>query len=382
MGGVLQISTVLADFNHWRREHHRQFALAIRIIVASVLTFALCHLLDRQQSQWAVITAIIVTQGSVGASLKASADRLIGTIGGAMWAVFILIFVPHGDLTALGVALVAALAPLALISAIRPAWRIAPITAVILLLTPSLESSGPVLAALQRLIEVGIGSIVAMAVSLVIFPARAQTELTDLAGEGLKLLAKLLERLQEGINRAGDHVAVTRLHHRIRKTIAEAEEIAEEALRERRALLIPAPDPLPICRTLRRLRNDITMIGRAFSGPLPEPDGTPLAQTATGAVNAIAAYLRETGDAIARHQPPPDAGPTREAMAAYARAMAHIRETGASSHWPDDVAWRTYGLAFNLEQLHHNLEDLANRTREFAEARASGPGLKCTRRKR
>ncbi|MFA7440406.1 MAG: FUSC family protein [Sphingomonadaceae bacterium] len=363
---------MFAQFNHWRQEHHRQFGLAARIVVASLLTFILCHLLDRQQSQWAVITAIIVTQSSVGASLKASADRLIGTIGGAVWAVFITIFLPRGDLVALGMGLVAALAPLALISAINPAWRIAPITAVILVLTPSLESSGPVLAALQRLIEVGIGSVVAMAVSLVLFPARAQTELTDLAGDALKLLAKLLVRLQEGINQAGDHVAVTRLHHRIRKTIAEAEEVAEEALRERRALLVPAPDPLPICRTLRRLRNDITMIGRAFAGPLPDPPGTPLAQRAADAVTAIANYLRETGDAIARHQPPPDMGPTVEARAAYSKAMTCIRETGASRDWPDDVAWRTYGLAFNLEQLHHNLEDLANRTQEFVPNHRSG----------
>jgi len=35
----------------------------------------------------AVLTADIVRQASVGASLKATLDRFIGTLGGAVWSV-------------------------------------------------------------------------------------------------------------------------------------------------------------------------------------------------------------------------------------------------------------------------------------------------------
>ena len=50
--------------------------------VASVATFVLAHVLGLQQGFWAFITALIVTQSSVGGSLKAAADRFAGSVSG------------------------------------------------------------------------------------------------------------------------------------------------------------------------------------------------------------------------------------------------------------------------------------------------------------
>ena len=44
---------------------------------------------------WAVLTAIIVRQMSVGRSLKATRDYFIGTIGGAIYGGAIAILIPH-----------------------------------------------------------------------------------------------------------------------------------------------------------------------------------------------------------------------------------------------------------------------------------------------
>ena len=53
--------------------------------IAALVALALAQLLHMPLPLWAVITAMIVTQMSVGRSLKASFDYLIGTLGGAIY---------------------------------------------------------------------------------------------------------------------------------------------------------------------------------------------------------------------------------------------------------------------------------------------------------
>ena len=57
--------------------------LAVRVAVAGLAAFVLAEALGLTQSYWAVITAVIVIQQSVGGSLKAALDRLAGTLAGA-----------------------------------------------------------------------------------------------------------------------------------------------------------------------------------------------------------------------------------------------------------------------------------------------------------
>ena len=55
---------------------------AVRVAVAGAASFALAEALGLAQGYWAVFTSVIVTQASVGGSLKATVDRLTGTLGG------------------------------------------------------------------------------------------------------------------------------------------------------------------------------------------------------------------------------------------------------------------------------------------------------------
>lgn len=353
----------------WIKHNAVSLGLAIRIVVASVLTFALCHAFALKQSQWAILTAIIVMQSSVGASLKATLDRFSGSIGGAFWGVCVLVAIPRDTAPGTGLALAITLVPLAIVAAFKPAYRVAPITGVILLLTPLLPGRAPWLAGLDRILEVGIGSIVALAVALVIFPVRANETLARAAGDALRLLADLIDQLSEAMAGRGDPRAMTMLHHEIRRAISRAEDIAEEAVRERASYLVHAPDPQPVCRTLRRLRHDLTMIGRTVETPLSAPPLAPLAQTAKHAATAIAAYLRSSAEALANREAAPPMTEVEQALAAHAAAVAQARRAGATRDLSDELAARIFGLAFGFVQLNENLEDLAARTDEFAGAK-------------
>src|SRR4051812_29799579 len=155
-------STVSAIFSRRRAEIRH----GLRIAIAGVLSFALAHALGLPQGYWAVFTAVLVVQGSVGGSWKASVDRLIGTLLGAVYGAVIATAVPHDDVLLLGAALAISLTPLALLAALYPSYRVAPLTAVILLLGSAGTTEGPFIAALLRTVEVSLGGFVGMAVSL------------------------------------------------------------------------------------------------------------------------------------------------------------------------------------------------------------------------
>ena len=92
---------------HWRNfralVHHRrvQLALSIRVTIAALVALALAQFLQLPLPLWAVLTAVIVTQMSVGRSLKATFDYLAGTLGGAIYGGAIGVVIPHSSEIAL-----------------------------------------------------------------------------------------------------------------------------------------------------------------------------------------------------------------------------------------------------------------------------------------
>jgi uncharacterized membrane protein YccC len=350
----------------WALRHRAQLRLSLRITVACLLTFALGHLLHLAQSYWAVLTAIIVTQASVGGSLKATIDRFIGSLGGAVWGVAVSLVIPHGTTLMLGVAMTAGLAPLAVVAAFYPQYRIAPVTAIILLLTPNNQLAGPLAAAVSRMLEVGLGSVVAVAVALTILPERAHGVLSGAAGRALALMGDLISVLMAGLVQPRDPRAIEALHDRIRAAIRQVEAAADETVRERRIYLTDAPDPDPLCRTLRRLQHDLVMIGRASITPLSEPVSDRLLPSAATLAEAITGFFRETGAAVAAQAPPPSMDGVEKALADYAAAGAQLRSSGLTRDLPDEALGRIFSLAFALEQLHQNLKDLVDRAGERA----------------
>src|SRR5712691_1901374 len=118
----------------WLAQYRPKAGLTLRMSAAGLITFAVAHLLGLTQIYWAVLTAVVVMQASVGGSLKAMIDRFAGTIGGAGWGVAVTLAIPHGDAISTELALAVALVPLAALVAMRPSYRIAPVTAVIVLL--------------------------------------------------------------------------------------------------------------------------------------------------------------------------------------------------------------------------------------------------------
>lgn len=339
-----------------------QLRLGFRITAAALLSYAACRALGFSHSYPAVITSIVVMQASVGASLKAMLDRLSGSLGGAAWGVAVLAWVHPSDDLALGAVLACALAPLAFLAAFRPAYRAAPVTAAILLLTPS-GTIGPLAPAIERVLEIGIGSVVAFAVTLWILPVRAHTVLGGAAGRAAASMGDLAAALAEALAGKADAEAIQRAHDAIRSALDAVEDAAAEAIRERATHLTTAPDPKPVARTLRRLRSDLVSIGRIVAQPT---ESLAAPELAGEALRAAAAFLHASGKAIAREQAAPAIQPVEAALEAYSAAVTAMRRAGRTRELPDEAIGRIFGLGFSFEQLHRNLIDLADRAAELA----------------
>jgi uncharacterized membrane protein YccC len=356
------------DLCGWAGANAAALRLCFRMTVAGLLAYVLAEFFALPQGYWAVFSAIIVMQASVGGSVKATIDRVIGTIGGAVAGGAVGYLVPHHSVFSLGVALVIALAPLTLVAALWPNYRIAPLTAVIVLLTPGAQQLGPVDSAIFRIVEITLGSFVGLGVSLLLWPARAHGLVISTAARALSLLADLLGDWLAVLAGGRDRTRITQLQDGIRAAMARLEIVAGEAHQERRTYLTHEFDPDPLVRTVFRLRNDVVMIGRAATEPLPEPVVARLLEPFEQISQAALHFLRACADALRERKNPPALDAAEEALSKFTATIEELRREGTTRALPVENIGRLYALEFTLEQLRRNLEDFRNRVMDCARA--------------
>jgi uncharacterized membrane protein YccC len=355
---MTRIESVLRSLSRLGGAYRVQLALCVRVTVAAVSNLLLAQALQFPLYLWAVLTAVILSQVSFGRSLKATIDYLVGTLGGVAYAGVIGLLTHPRDELSLAAALAIAVAPVALLAAFRPAFTVAPFTAVLVILAPTITHISPIESAYYRLLEVLLGGATALVVSLLVFPARALDLTIETAARMLDVLAGAVGELFEGFNRRVEVTAIDRVQNRIGETFGELEKISAEAKHERITHITLRVDPGPLLRTLLRLRHDFVMIGRAAIEPLHEPCHTHLGPEIQAVANEVADYLRKCSAALlARRQPPP-LGSVEHALDAYATAFDGLRNEGLLRGLPSETIERIFALSFVLEQLRRNIRDL------------------------
>ena len=103
----------------WARKHRVQLALTLRMTVAAVAGLGIAQALSLPLPLWTVLTALIVTQMSIGRSLKTSVDYFVGTVGGTIYGAALALLIPHNTEMTLLLVLVLAVAPVALVAALK-----------------------------------------------------------------------------------------------------------------------------------------------------------------------------------------------------------------------------------------------------------------------
>jgi uncharacterized membrane protein YccC len=360
------ITTELRSLHTRLLEHKTQLSLSIRATVAAVLSLVLSNLLHLPLPLWTVLTAVILTQVSFGRSVKATLDYLAGTVAGAVYAGAVAAFVPHANEIALIGVLVIVVAPLALVGAIKPSFSVSTFTGVLVILVPAITHVTPIESAFYRVVEVAIGGVIALAVSVVILPTHAHSLAIEAAARTINLTARCLPELFAGFVQAKDATALERIHENIGGAITQLNAITEEAEHERIGLFHAEPDLGPLMRTLLRLRYDLIVIARAASVPLPqklqERLGPPLTHVAATAAN----YLRRSGEALGAGHAPSSIGDFEAALDSCAEDLATIRREGTMGGLDVDAMEVVFTLELALEQMRRNFHDLERAVRAAA----------------
>jgi uncharacterized membrane protein YccC len=340
------------------QEHQSKLKLSVRVTVSAILTLLLGQWLNLPLVLWAVMTAIIVTQTSVGRSLKATIDYFIGTLGGAVYAGTVAALIRHGSEPALLGVLAIAMAPMVVLASINSSFNVAPITAAIVVLAPAITNSTPVESAVFRVAEVGLGAVTGLLVSVTVLPARAHELAIEATAQMLDVMAQALQEIFAGFTSALDAAAILPIQERIGRFISRLDVIHAEVKRERMSQLADEPDPGPLLRTMLRLRHDLVIVGRAAVNPLP-PDLQPrLAPPLEHLVAAVSEYLRGCAVALMARAAAPPLDAADAAFEGYAAEIAAVRREGLMRVLSSDALEHLFTLGFALEEVRQHLRDL------------------------
>lgn len=344
-----------------------QWRFCLRMTTSGLAAFAIARALQIPlQGLWVIITAIVVTQMSAGGSLRATLEYIVGTVGGAVYAAVIGALVPHATALSEAGILALAIAPLALLAAFNPNFRVAPFSAVLVLLVAGQFGEGPVESAITRSSEVALGGVIAVAVSLLVFPERAHHTRLKAAARLLRQLARDLPRLLAGYTQGLDSAENSRIQNDIGAAVSGFQQITAEAEHELLISFAAQPDPGPLSRTMLRLRHDLVIIGRAGAKPLPDALRGRLDAPLTRVGAAASRFLDGSAAALdaLRAAPPLDA--FEEALAAYIAAVEAARVERLTAPLTSNEIEPVFALGFALEQLRRNFIDLRRCVQDYA----------------
>lgn len=272
---------------------------AVRMVLAALLAYLGTMLVGLNHGYWAVITCLIIVQGSLGATIGAGISRLAGTAAGVVLGGLGVLLLRLPLHLPEWVVLLIVITPAALLVASRPVFRFAPFTAALVLL---LAGSGDFTFALDRVAEIALGCGIGILVSLFVLPERATAVLVDHAAAILEQLGEFAVVLLAGT----DPPARQGIEWKMRNAFAQIQNDLKEVDHERSVLLLRS-DPFPerLVRHLQRLRTDVNMLGRAIA-PVEHDDHAELGTAIRSHFETLAAALR--GRVVAAAHDPLDQG--------------------------------------------------------------------------
>ncbi len=265
-----------------RGRHGVQLALAV---LAAYAISASCGL---PESLWAVMSALIVVRPNTGTTLSAGWTRLAGTVLGTLAGIAGVWLRHHG--ASLPVVTLAIVACLAFASALVPVFASAPIAALIVLSSTAIPGHSVLQVAGLRGIEVGIGVLTGVLVSLVLRGAGA-TARFDAA------CSALLRRLALALGPGADAAAVeTESRTKLRELAVLAAGADTEArwLRRQRG----ADRHRKLAGLMARVFQDVAVLGRLLP---PEPEGAERVATLAALEQAARAWVHSAPFEVNAH---------------------------------------------------------------------------------
>ncbi len=180
----------------WERK--RLLIHAAKTALAAALCWWLALRFGLHDGYWSAISSIIVLQSNFGATITASRDRILGTLIGAIVGFAFSFFwtLPWNFILAVFAAIV-----ICGLLGFRSSSRLAGVTIAIVMLV---QSGSHKALAFDRVLQVMLGILVALAVATLVFPDRARLALRDGLTQEFLLLGSFFEAILRGFRGAPD----------------------------------------------------------------------------------------------------------------------------------------------------------------------------------
>lgn len=338
--------------------------LGVRACVAALVAHGLATLIELPHGYWAVLTAVLVVQSTVGASLSIAVERTLGTlVGGVVGVAGALLAGPSQNMTFLmltiGILLTSTLA------ARSAAFKLAPVTVVIVLLADPSHAM-PMVSALFRLMEIGLGGIVGVLSALLIMPARALFFLFPNCAEAVRHCSTLLVMGRDGLlGRSFEPARVDGLSARIRTALRAADTRAREARAERR--WSAHADPAPVVRSCRRLWHSVIILLRSAGHPLPAPMAEKIGPDLDEAICALCAYIEMLARRLEGQEADEQVAITAGLSVAALEARAErLNAEGVLDHATGADLTALFAAISACTHVHINLDELATRLTDLS----------------
>jgi uncharacterized membrane protein YccC len=347
---------------------------ALRTALAATITAILTRVLHLEQGYWAVFSAILVMQANFGSSIMAGWARLLGTAAGAFLGALAAAssdaLLGQG-MSTLASAMFATVFLCALLAAKNENLRLAGLTAAVVICLHEGGSASAFSLGLSRFLEVGLGIVVALGVSLA-WPAKARVVLRFGLAKALGRQADLLAALTS--SRLADTYDRTRLFH-------AKDSVLRLDLRNRQLLSAARHEPGTssqveglgiLLRALGRLAEHLLAMDHAIEDAAANPPAAAgggfharLAEELAELGLAIEALLRDLAGAVEHDTPLPPgcAGRLDRALAAAGARLDALRRERALAGCDVDEVMRFYSF-------YHSLREAAREARGMADALA------------
>ena len=326
-------------------ERRRLLIHAAKTAAAAALCWWLALRFGLADGYWGAISAIIVLQSNFGATISASRDRILGTVIGALFGFTCTLFgtLPWNYI----VAVLAAVIVCGLLG-LRSSSRLAGVTITIVMLVHGGGSHWTV--ALDRVVEVFLGILVAIAVTTLVFPDRARLRLRDGLAQEFLVLGAFFEAILQGFRGVPDE-NLQALREDVLARVRDNNQLLEAARNE------PSGGPgwregLGMLAQFGRSLFD-ALVALEFSVKDSHEDG--YAQQLEPAMGHLAVDIRSGFHYVAgcihgwRFHIPPPGLLLEEDIAQLEARMAEVRPTGF--HFAQAEILRAYAVQLHLKQI-------------------------------
>jgi uncharacterized membrane protein YgaE (UPF0421/DUF939 family) len=334
---------------HWRSLHFRQ---AFKTGLAGILCVWLTDALKLSEGYWAAISAVIVMQSHLGGTLNASWNRLAATaVGASLGAAFTLLWGRHA--LAFGIAVMLAIMLCGWLRLAESA-RIAATTVAIVMLIG--RAASPWTIAMHRFLEVSIGILVALAVTVAVWPSHATAHLREGIADLFRLMSALLQAAVRRLQGEANTATIDSLRLEIDVKLRKNDEFRRLARYERAASDTELESIEHALAQINRLLPFVEVLEastRASAGDTfherfrPEVDG--LVKAVVGAFSHLA--QRFTGAAV--FSPWPDFD---RASAPLDEKIKASRAAGLSQRYPLEEVLRFHTLLLSLTNIVRELK--------------------------